>query len=159
SPIEKQLETTIPRRERQTLARVAEAVPAAGGRFWLVGGAVRGALIGVPGPGLDGEVYGIPEDALEGILRKVGPLDLVGRSFAVWKRKGLPLDVSLPRRERAHGPGHKDFTIEADPFLSVEEAARRRDFTFNALLWDPLTGELADPTGGVPDLEAGILRH
>jgi len=156
---QKPFERSLPPRERQTLTRLAQQIHQAGGRLWLVGGAVRDALRGEPVPDLDAEIYGIPEQQLEKILKKVGPCDLVGRSFAVWKMKGLPLDISLPRRERAYGPGHKDFTIEADPFLSIAEAARRRDFTINALHWDPLNGELADPTGGLSDLKAGILRH
>lgn len=155
----RQIGTTIPPRLRQRIESLAQAVAAAGGRLWIVGGAVRDALRGEPSPDYDAEVYGIPEEELEKLLRRVGRVDLVGRSFAVWKMKGMPLDVALPRRERADGPGHKDFTIEADPFLSLELAARRRDFTINALLWDPLNDELADPTGGLADLESGLLRH
>lgn len=157
--VKNQLHTILPTREGQTLRRIAEKARDAGGRLWLVGGAVRDGLRGNPGLDLDAEVYGLDAEKLETLLLSVGPCDLVGRSFAVWKMKGISLDVSLPRRERAHGTGHRDFTIEADPHLSLEEAARRRDFTINAILWDPLGGELADPTGGLADIRAGILRH
>jgi tRNA nucleotidyltransferase (CCA-adding enzyme) len=68
------------------------------------------------------------------------------------------LDVSLPRRERKTGRGHRAFYIEGDPHMSFEEAARRRDFTVNAVLEDPLTGEIIDPFGGRADMEAGLLR-
>lgn len=153
------LHQILPSREGQTLRRIAEKVRAAGGRLWLVGGAVRDGLRGNPSLDLDAEVYGLTAEKLEAVLLSVGPCSLVGRAFAVWKMKGLSLDVALPRRERAHGRGHRDFTIEADPHLSLSEASRRRDFTINAILWDPLSGELADPTGGLADLEARVLRH
>src|SRR6185436_19729955 len=68
------------------------------------------------------------------------------------------LDVSIPRRERKTGRGHKGFVIEGDPSMSVEEATRRRDFTINAILQDPLTGELIDPCHGRRDIEQRILR-
>jgi tRNA nucleotidyltransferase (CCA-adding enzyme) len=64
--------------------------------------------------------------------------------FTVYKL-GQHLDVSIPRRERKSGRGHKAFVIEGDPSMSVAEAHARRDFTINAILQDPLTGELIDP--------------
>ena len=51
------------------------------------------------------------------------------------------IDVALPRRESKRGRGHKGFEVHGDPSMSIEEAARRRDFTINAISWDPLTGE------------------
>jgi len=68
------------------------------------------------------------------------------------------LDVALPRRDSKVGPGHRGIGVTGDPSLSVEEAARRRDFTINALLFDSATGELVDPWGGRADLEARRLR-
>ena len=56
--------------------------------------------------------------------------------------------MSLPRRESKVGRGHKGFAVEGDPSLSITEAARRRDFTVNAMSRDPLTGELIDPFNG-----------
>jgi tRNA nucleotidyltransferase (CCA-adding enzyme) len=66
--------------------------------------------------------------------------------------------VSLPRRESKSGRGHRGFTIEGDPRMSFEEAARRRDFTVNAILFDPLTQEIIDPFGGAQDLKKRVLR-
>ena len=65
----------------------------------------------------------------------------------------------MPRKEEARGQGHKDFDIFVDPFIGTEAAARRRDFTFNALMQDVLTEEIVDHYGGVEDLHAGVLRH
>ena len=66
--------------------------------------------------------------------------------------------MSLPRRESKVGRGHRGFEVTGDPHLSVEEAARRRDFTINAIAWDPLTGEYLDPHDGRADLERRVLR-
>jgi tRNA nucleotidyltransferase (CCA-adding enzyme) len=68
------------------------------------------------------------------------------------------VDVALPRRESKVGRGHRGFEVTGDPFMSVEEACRRRDFTINAILCDPLTGEYFDPFGGRRDLECRVLR-
>ncbi len=67
----------------------------------------------------------------------------MGESFTVFKVAGL--DVSLPRRESKTGRGHKGFDVIGDPSLTPAEAARRRDFTINAIAWDPLADEYLDP--------------
>jgi tRNA nucleotidyltransferase (CCA-adding enzyme) len=94
---------------------------------------------------------------LRELLDRLGRVNVVGEAFTVYKL-GRDLDVSLPRRERKTGRGHRAFYIEGDPSMPFEEAARRRDFTVNAVLEDPLTGELIDPFGGRADLERRLLR-
>lgn len=125
----------------------------------MVGGAVRDALRGRMVADIDTEVYGLSPTQMESVLARRASAELVGKAFAVWKLHGSSVDVALPRRETATGRGHRDFAITVDPHLSLESAARRRDFTINAILWDPLTAELADPTEGIADLRAGLLRH
>jgi tRNA nucleotidyltransferase (CCA-adding enzyme) len=68
------------------------------------------------------------------------------------------IDVSIPRRESKSGKGHRGFVIQGDPHMTFEEAARRRDFTINAIMQDPLTSEIIDPFGGVADLQNRTLR-
>jgi tRNA nucleotidyltransferase (CCA-adding enzyme) len=68
------------------------------------------------------------------------------------------IDVSLPRRESKSGRGHRGFVIAGDPTMTFLEAARRRDFTINAILMDPLTEEIIDPYHGQEDLTRRILR-
>ncbi len=131
----------------------------AGGRALLVGGAVRDSLSGRRVKDFDLEIHDLaPERVLE-LLREVCEVDTVGMSFGVIKVKHLELDISLPRKENKIGKGHRGFLVEVDPELSVADAAARRDFTVNAIMYDPLTEELLDPHGGVEDLEKGILRH
>jgi len=139
------------------LARViAGAVRDRGGRALLVGGCVRDEILGRAPKDLDLEVFGVTASDLHGLLQQFGRVDLVGESFAVYKVGGL--DVALPRRESKSGRGHKGFVIEGDPNLSYADAARRRDFTVNAISRDPLTGELIDPFNGRADLDARRLR-
>ena len=71
----------------------------------------------------------------------------------------MPLDISIPRRESTRGLGDGGFFDFSDPRMPPEEAAFRRDFTMNAMAFDPLTEELIDPFGGRRDIELGVLRH
>ena len=129
----------------------------AGGRALLVGGCVRDTLMGNEPKDWDLEVYQLAPERLRQILDSFGTVNAVGEAFTVYKL-GHDLDVSIPRRERKSGRGHRAFVIEGDPEMSVEEATRRRDFTINAILQDPLTGELIDPFGGQADIDARVLR-
>ncbi|HEX8161858.1 MAG TPA: HD domain-containing protein [Pyrinomonadaceae bacterium] len=136
---------------------LARAVRDEGGRALLVGGCVRDALLGREPKDWDVEVYRIEPAPLRALLGRFGRVDAVGEAFTVYKLS-RDLDVSLPRRERKQGRGHRGFVIEGDPAMSFEEAARRRDFTINAILFDPLTGEHLDPFDGRRDLERKLLR-
>lgn len=139
------------------LARaVALSARHAGGRALVVGGWPRDQLLGREAKDLDLEVYGLDADRLKALLSEHGPVNTVGEQFTVFKVGGL--DVALPRRESKVGRGHRAFAVAGDPHLPVEEAARRRDFTINAIAWDPLTGEYIDPFDGRADLAAGRLR-
>jgi tRNA nucleotidyltransferase (CCA-adding enzyme) len=141
----------------EKILRLARAVREAGGRALMVGGCVRDRLLGLGAKDWDVEVYGVEPSALRGLLDRMGRVNVVGEAFTVYKL-GRDLDVSIPRRERKTGRGHRGFYIEGDPSMSFEEAARRRDFTVNAILEDPLTGELLDPFGGRADIGAKLLR-
>ena len=98
----------------------------------------------------------MPQDDLPALLGALGRVEPVGRAFPVYKLG--PIDVALPRRESKHGRGHTGFTVEGDPSMPFEDAARRRDFTINAIGWDPLSDEYLDPFGGRADLDAHRLR-
>ena len=136
---------------------LATAVRNAGGRALLVGGCVRDLLMNIEPSDWDLEVYGIEPLKLRTLLDEFGPVNVVGEAFTVYKL-GPDLDVSLPRRERKSGRGHRAFAIEGDPSMSIEEATQRRDFAINAILQDPLTEEIIDPFNGRADIEAKILR-
>ena len=128
-----------------------------GGRALLVGGCVRDRVMSKPAKDWDLEVYGVESARLREILERFGPVNAVGEAFTVYKL-GRHLDVSIPRREKKSGKGHRAFVIEGEPSMSIEDATRRRDFTINAILLDPITGELIDPFDGQKDIELRILR-
>src|SRR3954454_20676535 len=122
---------------------IARAVRDAGGRALIVGGWVRDQLMGIASKDVDIEVFGLDAERLRAILETFGTVNTVGESFTVYKIGDI--DVSLPRRESKTGRGHKGFTVTGDPSMTIEDAARRRDFTVNAISWDPLTGDYLDP--------------
>ena len=143
----------------ETVARahdIARAVRSAGGRALFVGGWVRDRLMGRDSKDIDIEVFGLRADRLKTLLESMGRVESVGESFQVFKAGDI--DVSLPRRESKSGRGHRGFEVAGDPAMSVEDAARRRDFTINAILWDPLTEEYLDPFDGRRDIVKRVLR-
>ena len=123
-------------------------------RFW-----------GFPPKDADLEVYGLEAEELRRVLSKMGRVNCVGESFRVYKlawhddeKTRHELDVSLPRRDTKIGDGHRGFQVVGDPHASYEDACRRRDFTINAMLCDPLSGEIIDPFSGRADLQNRVLR-
>src|SRR6266404_8033329 len=114
---------------------LAKTIRREGGRALLVGGCVRDELMGQQPKDWDVEIYGIEPQRLREMLDAFGPVNVVGEAFTVYKL-GPHLDVSLPRRERKTGTGHRAFFVAGDPGMTVEEAAARRDFTINAILQD-----------------------
>jgi len=139
-----------------TVSEIARAVRARSGRALVVGGWVRDRVLGIDSKDIDIEVFGIPAAELPAFLAPFGRVEPIGQSFPVYKIGTI--DIGLPRRESKAGRGHKGFVVEGDPSMSVEEAARRRDFTINAIAWDPLTDEFLDPFRGRDDLRRRLLR-
>ena len=145
--------------DRALALRLAKEIAASGGRAYYVGGYVRDALLGIENKDIDMEVHGLAPETLRNILSSFGQVMTIGESFGIYAIKGVGIDIAMPRRERAVGTGHRDFEVSVDPFIGTEGAARRRDFTINAMMQDVLTGEIVDPFGGREDLQKGILRH
>ncbi|TSC72636.1 MAG: tRNA nucleotidyltransferase (CCA-adding enzyme) [Parcubacteria group bacterium Gr01-1014_38] len=139
---------------------LAERVRAAGGRALLIGGAVRDRLLQRTPVDFDVEIYGLPPETVFALAQDVGAIRDVGRAFGVLEARlpGCTMHISLPRRESKIAPGHRGFAIGVDPAMAPEDAARRRDFTMNAIAEDPLTGEILDPFRGRADLEQRLLR-
>jgi len=134
------------------------------GQIYEVGGVVRDSLLERPVTQKDRDflVTGIPYEELSKILRKFGRVDLVGKSFGIIKftprEQKITYDVALPRKEFSTGVAHRDFQVDFDYSLPVEDDLKRRDFTINAMAKDLATGEIIDPLGGREDLERKVLR-
>ncbi len=123
------------------------------GRVYLVGGAVRDRLLGLPVRERDWVVVGATAQSL---------LDLgfrrVGRGFPVFLHPQTGEEYALARQERKTGAGYRGFSVDASATITLEQDLRRRDLTINAIA-ETLDGEIIDPYGGRDDLRAGLLRH
>ena len=150
------------------IINLCHSVRDAGGRALIVGGWVRDRIRGEPDRiDYDIEVYGLEPSMLRATLAAHGTVNTVGEAFTVYKLtlkqkeddgSRLVVDVSLPRRESKTARGHRGFEVVGDPGMTFEEAARRRDFTINAIMFDPLTEEYIDPYGGTRDLKLRVIR-
>ncbi len=148
--------------------KFAEQVQEIGGQALVVGGFARDMTMSVLNgeshisKDIDIEVYRIEIEKLQEVLQQFGKIDLVGQAFGIIKltnpESGNVLDFSIPRQDSKVDKGHKGFKVTGDPNMSIKEAAKRRDFTVNALALDPLTGELHDYFDGLADAECKILR-
>lgn len=123
------------------------------GRFYVVGGAVRDALLGRPQSDRDWVVVGSTPEALLAAGYKP-----VGKDFPVFLDPRTGEEVALARTERKSAPGYHGFTFHADPSVTLEDDLRRRDLTINAIA-QAEDGTLVDPFGGRQDLQARVLRH
>ena len=121
--------------------------------IYLVGGAVRDRLLGLPVTERDWVVVGATPDT----LLKLG-YKPVGKDFPVFLHPQTREEYALARTERKTGPGYTGFETSAGPDITLEDDLLRRDLTINAMAETP-TGELVDPYGGKEDLEQRLLRH
>lgn len=122
-------------------------------RAYLVGGSVRDKLLNIPNNDLDIEVYDIPKDKFEYLMKKLGAFG-VGKSYFVYKFKNI--DISLPRTETKIGYGHKAFEVSI--CNDEKTASKRRDFTINSMMLNIFNDKLLDFWNGKNDLENKLLR-
>ncbi|MFH1457220.1 MAG: hypothetical protein ABIF17_03885 [Patescibacteria group bacterium] len=146
-------------------------------KIYLVGGAVRDALLNIKTKDYDFVITGIPAKKLENALKKLGWVDLVGKNFGVFKfipdnlndknkKNNIePLDIALPRTEYTiQNLGiYKDFKIQSDYKLNIEDDLKRRDFTINALALEIDIKNLnkinlINKFGGIEDLNKKIIK-
>ncbi len=135
------------------------------GEFYLVGGVVRDLMLGRKTKDLDFVIRGVPFHALEKGLRRLGKVQFVGKNFGVFKLlpnadRGAVFDVALPRMERSMGlrGAYREFEVESDSDLPIEEDLKRRDFTVNAMAFELRREKVIDPYGGKADLLSKKLR-
>jgi tRNA nucleotidyltransferase (CCA-adding enzyme) len=145
----------------ESLIFVCQHIAGSGGKAWLVGGCVRDLLLGIRPKDFDIEVYGLKSEQLEEILAPLGKTEHVGKRFGVIKLwlNNMELDIALPRTEHKTADGHRGFSVESNPDLKPETATLRRDFTINAMMFNPLDNTLLDFHGGQDDLANKKLRH
>lgn len=122
-------------------------------QVYLVGGAVRDALLGLPVKERDWVVVGATPQTME-----AAGFRAVGRDFPVFLHPETHEEHALARLERKIGPGYRGFSTEFSPHVTLEEDLQRRDLTINAIA-QSADGAFTDPYGGRADLQARILRH
>ena len=128
---------------------IAEKVALAGGRAYFVGGYVRDLLLSKKNHDIDIEIHGVTPETLEKILDETSPYSEMGVSFGIYSLKGYDIELSFP----------KNADNSPAPFLEMQDAAKRRDFTVNSMMMDIITGEVFDFFCGRDDIESKLIRH
>ena len=123
-------------------------------KVYLVGGAVRDALLGLSGSDRDWLVVGSTPEEMVSLGYQT-----VGKDFPVFLHPDTREEYALARTERKTARGYKGFSVYAAPDVTLEEDLARRDLTINAIAQNPVTGEVFDPYGGRQDLSHKVLRH
>jgi tRNA nucleotidyltransferase (CCA-adding enzyme) len=145
------VETNDPLRSRHRHGRARIEVQSM--KTYLVGGAVRDRLLGLPPGDRDFVVVGETQASME-----AAGFRAVGRDFPVFLHPQTGEEYALARTERKSGRGYRGFVVDADPSVTLEQDLGRRDFTINAIAQDE-HGALVDPYRGADDLKARVLRH
>jgi len=130
-------------------------------RIIIVGGFIRDYLLNIESNDIDIEVYNISSfEKLENILKEFGSVNSVGKSFGVCKIKiqNFELDFTLPRVDSKVASGHSGFDIQIQKNIDFMDAARRRDFSMNAIGYDVASKTLLDPFNGINDLKEKTLK-
>ncbi|MBD9369945.1 multifunctional CCA addition/repair protein [Xanthomonas sp. XNM01] len=123
-------------------------------KTYLVGGAIRDELLGLPAGDRDWVVVGASQAQMEAL-----GYTAIGRDFPVFLHPQTHEEHALARTERKSGRGYRGFVVDADPSVTLEDDLQRRDFTINAIARDEDDGRIVDPYGGVRDIEQRVLRH
>ena len=135
------------------IQKIAKIIKRNGGNTYLVGGAVRDAILNKPIKDEDYCVTGINAEKFINLFPEARKR---GKAFEVFELEDK--EFALARREIKTGRGHKEFKIETDESIDIEEDLKRRDITINSIAQDVITKEIIDPFKGQQDLEDGIIR-
>lgn len=136
------------------IIEIAKKIENAGGRLYLVGGAVRDEILGLEPYDKDYCITGLEKEEFETLFPNA---QIIGKSFPVYLINKM--EFALARKERKIGKGYKGFKIETSKNITIEEDLKRRDITINAMAKDVLTGNLVDPFEGRYDIKNRIIRH
>jgi len=147
---------------QNTIKKIQSRIIRAGGKVYIVGGAVRDELIpGTPeSKDIDFLITGIPLEKIARVLQSLGKVSEVGKSFGIVKATidGEEFDFAIPRtKETKTGQKHTDFSVQTDYKASVDSDLARRDFTINALAKD-VQGNVVDLFGGQEDIQKRLIR-
>lgn len=139
--------------KKVNIYEIANKIKKAGGRLYLVGGAIRNEIMGKEKHDEDYCVVGLDKEEFENLFPEAF---IRGKEFAVYDIEGK--EFALARKEHKRGVGHKEFDIQTDKSITIEEDLARRDITVNSIARDVLTGEIIDPYNGIEDIKNKIIR-
>ena len=137
----------------KNIEAIAETIKQNGGRLYLVGGAIRDRMLGLPEQDEDYCVTGISIEKFKKIFKNA---KIQGKDFPVFIIGSN--EFALARRESKCGKGHSEFKVDANTNISITEDLGRRDITINSIAQDVLTKEIIDPYKGINDLRKGVIR-
>ncbi len=132
---------------------IAEKIHQAGGKLYLVGGAIRDEIMGKEIYDKDYAVTGIEKEQFITLFPEAHSR---GKSFEVFDIEGA--EFALARTERKVGLGHKEFETKTSKDITIEEDLARRDITINAIAKETLTGKIIDPFNGISDIKSKTIR-
>lgn len=135
------------------ILEIANRIQQAGGKLYLVGGAIRDKLIGRKELDEDYCVVGLSK---EEIIKLFPQAKIRGKDFEVLDIENH--EFALARTERKIGVGHKEFRVEANKNITIEQDLARRDITINSIAQDVLTKEIIDPYNGQADIQNKVIR-
>lgn len=136
-----------------TTLEIANKIKNAGGRLYIVGGSVRDKILGRECKDEDYCITGITKEEFASIFPES---KYIGKSFGVFEFNNK--EFAIARKEKKTGVGHKEFDIENNKNITIEEDLRRRDITINSIAQDVITGEIIDPHNGIKDLEEKKIK-
>ena len=136
-----------------TIFEIAKKIDEAGGRLYAVGGAVRDKILGKENKDEDYCVTGLGKEEFEKVFPEA---KYRGKAFGVFALEDK--EFAMARTERKTGIGHKEFVIETNNKITIEDDLKRRDITINVIAQDVLTGKIIDPYEGIKDLKEKRIR-
>lgn len=139
--------------QEKEIIKTAQKIEKAGGRLYLVGGAIRDDLLGKKTHDEDYCVTGITAEQFQKIFPEA---HIRGKAFEVFDMYGK--EFAIARTESKYGVGHKEFEINTSPNITIEQDLARRDITINSIAKDVLTGRIIDPFNGRKDIENKIIK-
>lgn len=136
------------------ILKIAKKIQEAGGTLYLVGGAIRDEIMGVPVYDRDYAVCGLAQKKFQELFPEAKRR---GKAFEVFDIERT--EFALARRERKTGIGHKAFETEVGKYITIEEDLARRDITINAIAKEVLTARIIDPFNAMSDIKNGIIKN
>lgn len=159
----REIQNLLRKKEFRFIPKLLKRLPKA--KLFLVGGIIRDTIVKRPSKDYDFVIRNVGAAKLQKELKRLGWVDLVGKRFGVFKfipkslKLAEPIDLALPRTEHALlTGGYRDFDVQSNPKLPIEQDLMRRDFTINAMAYDIKQKKLIDLFDGIGDIKKKRIK-